>query len=211
MTEITTTPAEQTPTTTATPPVTGGNANVEAKFTQADLDRIASDTRAKATEAARKKVLAELGIEDPDADKALLADARKRKADEQTATEKETVAREKAEKRAAELESTLETERANRLSERRDDKLKDALMSAKVKPEKVKSVLTLLSVEQADALTAAIKEGGMIDDKALVKIAEEAKKEYPEWFGNAGPGSPSLQNGRVPQGTPPKVKTSGHL
>ena len=191
-----------TPAAPATPPVTppvpnGGNGEADKKFSQADVEALIKERLSRRDDSERKKLLEKLGIEDEDADAELLKTAKaKREADK---TEVERLASEaaKSAKRAEDAETLLAQERAQRVSERRDGMLKDALATLGIKKERASSALKLLTVEQADALTAAIKDGN-VDEKAIAKIAEESKKAYPEWYGSGGVGSPSNAGGRVP-------------
>jgi uncharacterized protein YdiU (UPF0061 family) len=166
----------------------------------------------KERERVRKATLAELGIEDADTDKALLAEARKRRADEQTeaqkaveALEKEKAKREKAE---ADLADHLTKAAAKERADALNTAVKDALTKANAKADKV---LKLLRVDHAELLDAVLKEDGTVDEKALAKVIEAARKDYAEDFGRGGVGSPSNANGRPPSREVPKVQTSGKL
>lgn len=195
MADETTTPANDTSATPQTQEAnSAGTTHAEAKFTQADLDRIAGDTRQKATDAARKKILAELGIEDPDADKALLAEARKRKADELTEAQKADKAREQAEAATRQAVADLEAERKAIRLERRDTAIRAALTPATPKADKV---LALLQVQHADAINGVLKDDGTVDATKVTALVDTARKAYPEDFGRGGVGSLSNAGGRI--------------
>lgn len=199
MADEVTTPVSETPSTTETPPANGGN-DEGKKFTQADLDRLIGEARQKAADSTRKKVLAELEIDDPDSDKELLKAAKaKREADktevERAAGEatKEKERREKVEQEFADFKAGVEAER--RLTTL-NTAVKDALAKANAKADKV---LKLLRADHADSLDAVLKEDGTVDEKKLTALVDAARKQYPEDFGKGGVGSPSNSGGRSPQ------------
>lgn len=186
---------------TATPAGTNGGTEGDKKvFTQEDVEFHAKERAKTAAQSERKKVLAELGIEDPDTDKALLAEARKRKADELSETEKANaeLAKEKAKREAAEteLKTFQEKVEAEKRAATRDSAITKALTTANAKAEKV---LKLLKVDQADALAAVLKEDGSVDESKVKALVETARKAYPEDFRVGGIGSPSNGDGRVPE------------
>jgi hypothetical protein len=163
-------------------------------------------------EATRKKLLAELGIEDAETDKTLLAEARKRKADERTEAQKaiEALAKEKAKREAA--ETALATRNAEIAAKERTETLntavKDALTKANAKADKV---LKLLRADHADLLNAVLKDDGTVDEKKVTAVVEAARKSYPEDFGRGGVGSPSNANGRPPQPGADAAKRASQL
>lgn len=194
--------------TTETPSDSGaGNSNAGAnnggqQQAQAEPNWL-PDRLKRAEEAARKKLLEELGITDPEADKQMLADARKRKQDEMTAVEKAAAEKEAAEKKAAELETTLNAERAAYRLERRDNAIRDALRSAGVQDDEknphITRLLVLLKGERAAEVDALQAEDGTIDAKKLSALVETAKASYAEYFKpqRGGFGTPSHRNGQV--------------
>jgi multidrug efflux pump subunit AcrA (membrane-fusion protein) len=209
--------APNTPVAPVTPPVTppapnGGNGEPEKKFSQAEVEAMIKDRIDRRDNSERKKLLEKLGIDDEDADAELLKAAKaKREADK---TEVERLAGETAKetKRADELQAQLDTMKAERLLEKRDGALKDALTALNIKKDRAQAALSLLRVEQAAALAAAVDAEGNVSEKALTKLAEDAKKAYPEWFGGAGVGSPSNAGGRASTGKANvKIQTSGRL
>lgn len=193
-----TTPNEQTSSTTATPPATGGN-DEGKKFTQADLDRLIGEARQKASDTARKKVYEEIGVDDPLTDKELLAAAKaKREADKTEVerlageTAKERERREKLEQEYADFKAGVETERRTTAL---NTAVKDALTKANAKADKV---LKLLRADHADLLDTVLKEDGTVDEKKLTAVVDAARKSYPEDFGRGGVGSPSNSGGKAP-------------
>jgi len=179
-----------------TPPDKGGNGggqNGEAKFTQADLDRIAGDTRKSAKQAAINDLLKELGFEKADDLKALVADAKKRKDDELSEAQKAQAAKEKAEKDALDWKAKAEALEQQRLLDRRDGAIESALREAKAsKPDKV---LALLKQYQADDVAAVLGDTGEVDKTRLSALLTTAKKEHAEYF-QQGVGSGSHAGGK---------------
>lgn len=149
----------------------------------------------RAQESTRKKVFEELGIEDVDAAKQLLATAKKRQDDELSAVQKADAARVQVERERDEAREQLKFEQEQRKAQQRDTALLAKLNALKVKPERAKSVLALLKSEHEDAVTALL-EADEPDDKAVTKLAEDARKAYPELF-VLGIGSPSNAGGRA--------------
>lgn len=194
---------ENTPvdtTVTDTQPDKTGNTSgtTEAKFTQADLDRIAGDTRKAAKQAAINDLLKELGFEKADDLKALVTADKKRREDEMTEVQKAAAEKEKVEARALKAETDLENERNARRADLRDGKVKDALVASNAKADKV---LKLLKVDKAAELDALLKEDGTVDEGKLKTLVEDAKKAYPEDFSSgrgfsSNPGSPSIGGGK---------------
>ncbi len=212
MTQETTLPSDASATTETQQAQTGGTTHAEAKFTQADLDRLIGEARQKASDSARKKAFAEAGIDDIAIDAELLKTARaKREADK---TEVERLAgltakeKERADKAEADLKTFQEQVETDMRRARLTNAVKDALTKANAKPDKV---LALLQVQHADALAAVLKDDGMVDDAQVTKLVEVARTAYPEDFGHGGVGSPSLTGGRPATAQAPKVQTSGRL
>lgn len=204
-------PPTTPPDKTATPAGTNGGSEGDKKvFTQEDVEFHAKERAKTAAQSERKKVLAELGIEDPDADKALLAEARKRKADEQTEVEKTAaeLTKEKAKREAAEseLKSFQEKVETEKRAAALDGAITKALTTANAKAEKV---LKLLKVDQAEALTAVLKEDGTVDEAKLKALVETARKLYPEDF-KVPMGTFSLKDGRPLKPDPANQGTGKH-
>ena len=187
-------------TTTDSAPDKGANTSGQqaATFTQADLDRIAGEARKDGRSKAMADLLKELGAEKTDEVKAKLARLTELEQSQMTEVEKAQAAREKAEQAAAELKAQLETERQERRIEARDSRVKDALVAANAKADKV---LKLLRADRANELDELLDKEGKFNETKLTALIEKAKADYPEDFGQPGrgPGSPSLQGGRNPE------------
>lgn len=208
--------ATQTNDTTATTDTqqaqNGGTTNAEAKFTQADLDRLIGEARQKAADSTRKKVLAEMEIEDPDGDKELLKAAKARR--EADKTEVERLAGEaakdktRAENAEKELKSFQEKVDAERRTDRLNTAVKDALAKANAKADKV---LKLLRADHAALLDAVLKDDGAVDEKALAKVVDAARRDYAEDFGRGGVGSPGHGNSKPSQPGADAAKRASQL
>lgn len=164
---------------------------------QAVIDKLVGGARGEGKKSALTDTLKELGFDKLEDLKTLVKSAKEQDEAKKTEAQKLADAKTQAEKERDEAKAALDTERAKRLTDQRDGKLKDALTAAKIKPDRVNAALKLLTVEQAEALQAAVKADGSIDDKAITKIAEDAKKAYPEWFGVGGVGTHSNSDGRI--------------
>lgn len=150
----------------------------------------------RAEEAARKKMLADLGIEDPDTAKKLLADAKKRADDEKSESQKALEKAEAAAKRAAELEEQLKTERQQRVLDRRDGAIRTKAANA----HDVDAVLEWANRAANKALLdKTVNAEGIVDDKAIDALIEACRKGAPHLFkAKSGVGSPSTQGGSTP-------------
>ncbi len=172
-------------------------ATVETTFTQADLDRVAGNTRKEARQAAINELLKELGLDNTEALKATVTDAQKRKQDEMTEAQKLqeridklTQERDNAAQRAQEVE-------AARIADKVNGKLE--ALATKARVEHPEDVVKFLRDNHSDDVKALIGEDGKIDDKAAERLLEVVKKARPNWFAVSGLGSPSNRDGRPPQ------------
>lgn len=172
----------------------GAGAGSTGTFTQEDVNRIAGDRAARAKETAIKELLSGLGLESPDALKSLVTAAKERADAEKTELQKaqEALAAEKAKTEAAVKQLT--DANAARRADKVDGRILALATSAKaLYPQ---DVVTHLRNTQADALNAAIDEGGTVDDKAIGQLIEAVRKERAAWFGSTAPGSPSNAGGK---------------
>lgn len=153
----------------------------------------------KAAKAEREKLLKQLGIEDPDADAALLQEARKRKQDEMSLAERAAKELEKVQAERVKLEEALASERSARLNDRREALLRTAAQKAGAVD--VDDVLLWAKASSGEAYESLVKLDGdalTSDPKAADNLIEAARKAKPHYFKAAGPGTPSLANGTRP-------------
>ena len=144
----------------------------DKKFSQADLDRIAGDTRKSAKATAEAELLASLGVTDLAAAQAALTAAKE--AEDAKLTETERLTKELAEARA-ENERTLATATALHAA----SKLEGALRDAGVTPERIPAAMKL-----ADH-SALVVNG--TDVTGIPEVIEGVKALSPEWFGAQKP------------------------
>jgi hypothetical protein len=175
------------------------------KFTQAEMDAIQGRTRKEATDAARKAVLKELGIEDVDNPDAVKTVKGKLTAAEQLAEAQKTAEQKLIEERdslsvqlAAAKQSAIAAE-LKRRTELINAELKAA--ASKLKAEYPKDVVKHLRDEYADEVEALLGDDDKVNEKLVEALVGKAKADRPTWFGNqaSGIGSPSNRDGRVPQ------------
>jgi len=156
----------------------------EPRFTQAELDRVAGQTRAEAKRKAEQDVANALGVPLDEA-KAIIAERQQRVEAEKTEAQKATEAANKARSEADDAKKTAaqETLRARAVV---------ALVKAKLNPDRLdRATVLLLADVDADADADAV-------DAAATKLAEET----PEWFtGEAAQPPPANGN---PGGAPPR-------
>lgn len=179
---------------TGTAPESSGH---EATFTQADMDRIAGERAKRAAEAAATKLLAKLGVDDVDTAAALLAEYRQRQAADMSEAEKAAAAIADARKEADTLKAALEAERAQRVADKRDNALAQALASAQAID--ADDVVLWLQRNAQDAVSALVQSDGTIDPDGVTALVAKARSERPHFFRPGGPGSPSNKGGEVPQ------------
>lgn len=176
----------------------------EAKFTQADVDRIISERIKRAEEAATKKALDKLGVENFDSAAEALKKAKEREEAELTEREKlQKQIDDLTNKNKAHTEQILFMQR-ERLTGARDAAIKSALTTARV--TNVDRVFTLLSAERKAELEAVMSETGEIDKKAVEKLTATAQKEYAEYFRSGSPGSPSNAGGTAPSADAERIR-----
>lgn len=183
--EIQQSPQQQTPNTETQPDkARSSGQEYEPKFLNARLKR--------AEDAARRKLLQELGIEDVNVGKAALAEAKKLRESQMSESEKSQAALQAAEERAKAAENrTLEIE-----VERKRDLVTSAIRSAAIEaraehPDDVVGRLT-------SSLDTLISDDGKVKTEKVKQMIEAVRKERPGWFKSGGVGSPSNAGGRTP-------------
>lgn len=193
-------PVDQTTTETTTT-----SAPADAKtFTQADVDRIIAERLKRAEEAATKRALEKLGVENLDSAAEVLRKAKEREEADMSELDKLRKQNEDlANKNKAHTEQILFMQR-QRLYDARDTAIKTALTNARAtNPDRV---FTLLNAERKAELEAVMSEGGELDPKAIEKLVKEATKEYAEFFRSGSPGSPSNAGGTAPSADAERIK-----
>jgi hypothetical protein len=176
---------------------TNNNSGKKLEFTQEEFNKLIDERLKRQEDSLTKKFLESLGVDSIDAAKTAL-DA-KRQADEAQKTEAQKLQEriEAAEKKAKEAEERAAKLDQERQIERRDSEIKAALRDARAK--KPDSVLILMTASQPDMVKAVLGEDGKVNETALKKLVEEAKKQHAELFSGSIPGSPSNNNGRPPE------------
>lgn len=175
-----------------------GSATTEPKFTQADLDRVAGDTRKKARETALAEALKELGVDKLDDAKALVTSAREKADADKTEAQKATDRADAAEKKRLEAEQKLTDLLAKQTLDARNSAIKAAAQAGGMtRPDMAMSWLRDNAASDLDALKAG--DDGKYDEKAVKALVEKVRKELPELFKPTSPGSPSLRDGRAPE------------
>lgn len=178
--------------TTETAPESSGQ---NMTFTQADVDRIVAERVRRATDAALTKALAKLGVPDLDTAAAALAAHQQRQQADMSEAEKAAAETATARQEAAALKAALEAERQQRLADRRDNALAQALASAQAID--ADDVVTWLQKNAADAVSALVHDDGTIDPDGVTALVAKARSERPHFFRPGGPGSPSNKGGEV--------------
>ena len=207
-----------TPNTPASTPTQTGAANpgsTEAKFTQADVDRILKEKLEKAPEREARikaELLSQLGLDpkstDFDAVKSTIADAQKRKLDEMTEAQRALAERDQVIKERDAAIAERDRERA----ERRHDRISSVFQSeaGKMKAADAETVLLYAQQKHREALDQIMAEDGSISEEKTKKLLETIKSEKPVYFQAVLPGAgvPSNAGGRPTQPQGLKVDPS---
>lgn len=198
---------EQQPvTTTVTDPgiqIEQQPSKTEPALTQKEVDAIMGRTRKEASEAARKALLKELGIENVDDPKAVETAKTKLTAAQQ-AEEAQKSELQKLQEANAKVLADLEAEKQLRLaaeSKRIADKVDGRIESLATKSGALDAtdVSRWLRENQKDAVGALVGDNEQIDDKKAAELIETARKAKPHWFAGAkGAGTGSHQTGTTP-------------
>lgn len=139
----------------------------EAKFTQADLDRVAGATRGEAKTAAQKELLATLGVVDLEAAAALVAKAKEIEDASKTELERATERAVAAEARAA---AATESARGAVVLSRLDTELRNA----GVNPDRIPAAMRLVDMTKLEV--------SGLEVVGLAAEIEAVKATSPEWF-----------------------------
>lgn len=186
----TTSPAQETST----------DSKLEAKFTQKDMDKIAGNRAKESAESTRRALLKDLGF-DPDDAKAIETIKGSLSAFKQSEEAKKTL-----EDKLQEQINTLTKERddaknaaaqaaALRRADLIDSRLKDLALTAKAQIPS--DVIDYLNKHHAAEVSNLLNETNTFDEKAAAALIETVKKVRGHWFGIAGMGTMSLQEGRT--------------
>lgn len=163
-------------------------------FTQADVDRIVGDRAKRASESAINKFLESLGLSSVDEVKATIEAERKRKEADMSEAEKL-----QAELEKIKAERDAERLRASELEKARLDDMRDnGLLQLLTKAHDPQKVLTLLKSEKNEDMTKLLVDG-VFDSAKAEKLVADYTSANAYLFKSGSPGSPSNNNGRVPQ------------
>lgn len=169
----------------------------EAKFTQADIDRILAERLRRAEEATHKKLLGELGVDTLDTAKNSLKAHSEAEAAKKSELDKWADKYAKLEAKHTELNTRLEQALTERKLDKRNAAVAKALTEAKATD--IDDLMAIIEKHYGDELASVLSAEGAVDDKALKGLVETVKKGRAKFFASAAPGSPSNNNGRVPQ------------
>lgn len=168
----------------------------EAAFTQADVDRIVGDRAKRAKEAGKSELLQELGVEDPDALKSLIADYKKRKEAEMSEAEKALAEVEKERKKREDAEEQLASLQSTIKAQAREGAFKDALRKAGAEHED--DLHILVQAKMQETYMSAFDEDGKPLEKQLDALIKQVQADYGTYFKTAGAGNPSKAGGIAP-------------
>jgi YesN/AraC family two-component response regulator len=192
--------SDQTPTDSTTPvqeqQSTVSPTTSEAKFTQADVDRLIAERLKRADEAREKKLLERLGVDTLDTAAERLKKAADLEAAQMSEIEKAQKELENERKKATAYEDQIKTMLAQQRIDRRNSKIVELAKDAKAKyPD---DTIAWAEKNMPEELASAMAEDGTIDEKAIKALVDAHKKARPEVFVGGGPGSPSNNGGTPP-------------
>lgn len=183
----------------------GNGAGEEKKFTQADVDRIAGETRQKGREAGVGDLLKELGFEKTDELKAIIKAHTDKENAEKSELQKTTEQLGKHQTRIGELESTL-SDREGELAQLR----LQVAIGGEVRKQKLNFVSAQAEEDAFDHLAREVETDEAGKPKNLDAALKQLAKDRPYLFGQPVQGShgtPPPRGGRVP---PPNEKENQH-
>lgn len=184
---------------TDTQPVKKGSGSqdtTERTFTQADLDLYLGNARKQARDSALNELLKELDLEKLDDLKMTVTTAKAKADAEKSDLEKAQTEIERWKTEAETHKAELAQAQQERMEERRQSAILSALTEARVK--KASDLLILINARYPDDVVAAMSEDGTLDEKAIKKLVEMARKEWADQFQSSSPGSPSNAGGKTP-------------
>lgn len=185
-------PSNPQPQNPATPPETTNTGG----FSEADVERIVKDRLErdrKAREDKRKERYS--GLSDDDV---LALVEKQRKADEAALSELEKAQAQidAANKKAQDAETKYQEMQARVLSEQRRNVFESAITASG--GTNAKRLYMLVQAEKGTEFTALFGDDGTVDDGKLKAFIKQVQADFPEYFGNAGAGSPSNAHGFAP-------------
>ncbi len=173
-------------------------------YTAEELEAILKKRLKRDREANDKKLLTQLGADSIEDAKKKIADQKKKEDAEKTDLDrtKDALTKAEADKKAA--EELVEKERAARLNDKVDSRIKD-LTAGTEHPE---DVVRHIRDHHAEALAESVDKNGKVVDEKLQKLIDLVKKARPGWFKPKGPGSPSNRGTQADGKATVKTKTT---
>lgn len=177
---------------------------------QSHMDKVMGNTRKEATDAAIKKMVADLGYDpnDPKAIETIKGMLNVAKQAEDAKKSAETLAQEKItqlekERDAAKAEREAFTQ--ERLLEKRDNGIVKAFQAAKA--NNADDLLILMNAKKPELVKAVLKDDGTVDEAAMTKLVTAAKTDYKSSFVGTGYGSPSNAGAKASHDSKVQLKT----
>ena len=183
-----------TPPNTATPPDNNGGNTDERLLTQADVDRLISERLKRDRDAQQSKLFESLGVTSVDDLKSML-DA-KRKADEAQLSELEKIQAQLDSERKQREDALKQVEdmKAKQIADNRRASLLDAIRTSGGSNES--QLYILVNASMQDEFTGIFDgDSTSPDDGKLKAFIKTVQSKFPMYFGTAGAGSPSNQDG----------------
>jgi hypothetical protein len=183
-------------------PKKGKEPPAEITLTQAEFDAKIGNRVKEAKSTAVNDLVKELGFENADALKTMIADAKKRADAEKTDIDRANDVAQQAQKERDELKAQLDTEKQARLIDRRNN----AIAAAASKAHNPQDVILWAESDGKEHLEKVVKDDGSIDDAAVKALVAACQKAKSYLFGVTGPGSPSNRDGRPPSADAERIQ-----
>lgn len=152
----------------------GDKGGGQAKYTDADMDRIAGEREARASKAALKDFLKQKGVTDEAEIDQILKDYRARKDAEKTEAQREKERADKEKERADKAEEAGKRRTAT-------SEIKVLAVKAGVHPDKVDRLVKLVDVDEIE-----FDKEGEPKPKSVQAAVDAVLKDFPEFKGQAG-------------------------
>ncbi len=179
-----------------TPPADTTPSNADGTLSQADVNKLVGKARQEGKAVALKDILAELGLDSPDALKSLVTDAKAKREAEMSEAQKLQAQLEAERKAKAEVEARVLALQQATVMERKSQAFLRGASASGVK--QADDLLILIQAKHGEKFNAVFSEDGAPDDAKLKAFLKEMQTAFPSFFGPQGAGSPSNAGGVAP-------------
>ncbi len=185
---------KSTPPKTETQPAQTGD---DKRFTQAELDHVLKERLGRADAKAEERILELIGLDSIDTLKGVVAAKLKADKDQMTELEKVTALVESANQARETAEKQLQEVQAQQVADSRKVAFNEAIRESGA--TNASDLFVLMLSKMQDSFNGVFEDGQTTPDDGKMKaFIKEVQNGYPMYFGTAGGGSPSNNNGVSP-------------